>query len=95
MRRTEYKGLFNFAVLGPNIPHAELASDREALLKTFRTITGRSDLKFGEITWVSHFRLADTVRKVEAAFSRLFTDSPNIRMVNKFGEGRVFVAGGL
>ena len=40
-----------------------------------QTVTGRTDLTYGDLIWISEFK-------------------PNVRMVNRFGTGRVFVVGG-
>ncbi|KAF9068403.1 hypothetical protein BDP27DRAFT_1327290 [Rhodocollybia butyracea] len=52
----------------------KIASSREELIKLFYKVTGRIDVKFGELVWMGVWR-------------------PNIRMVNEFGKGRVFLAG--
>ncbi|PPQ90774.1 hypothetical protein CVT25_010163 [Psilocybe cyanescens] len=75
LRGTETPKLFNFVVGGKKINHTDLSSSEAILKKCFMDNTGnRSDLKFAEIPWMSHYR-------------------PNIRMVQKFGYGRVYVAG--
>jgi hypothetical protein len=67
--------VFTFQVFGKQVDRARLVSDPKELVKLFLTVTGRPDLVYGDLIWVSEFK-------------------PNVRMVNKFGEGRVFVAGG-
>jgi hypothetical protein len=69
------KPYFSFVFTGPEVDHARIASDRQYLLSTFYEVSGRHDVQFGDILWVSDYR-------------------PNIRMVDKFGEGRVFIGGG-
>lgn len=60
---------------GREVDHATVASSREELLKAFYEITDRTDVKFGDLVWVSNY-------------------CPNIRMVETFGKGRIFLAGG-
>ncbi|KAL0953974.1 hypothetical protein HGRIS_005133 [Hohenbuehelia grisea] len=74
IRSTEIPKKYNFACSGPQFDHNALSSSREALLKAFAQISGRNDIPWGNISWVSHYR-------------------PNIRMVDRFSSGRVFVAG--
>ncbi|KAL0953955.1 hypothetical protein HGRIS_005116 [Hohenbuehelia grisea] len=74
LRATEHEKKYSFSCAGPHLDYATLASDREELLKAFVRITGRNDIKWGEIGWISNYR-------------------PNIRMVDRFGSGRAFVAG--
>lgn len=73
-----------------------MASDSQGLREMFVQGTGAGNLvKFGEITWVSNYRYAFHNRFV---FGTMFTPSlfhrPNIRMVDSFGKGRVWLAGG-
>ncbi|THV05565.1 hypothetical protein K435DRAFT_744813 [Dendrothele bispora CBS 962.96] len=68
--------LFNFYFTGNEEANKKvLSGGRDAVIQTIKEITGRAELQFGELIWLSLWR-------------------PNIRMVNKFGEERVFVAGG-
>ncbi|THV05571.1 hypothetical protein K435DRAFT_773737 [Dendrothele bispora CBS 962.96] len=67
--------LFNFYFTGNEEANKKvLSGGRDAVIQTIKEITGRAELQFGELIWLSLWR-------------------PNIRMVNKFGEERVFVAG--
>ncbi|KAJ7471056.1 FAD binding domain-containing protein [Mycena latifolia] len=64
---------FGIGITGLNFDPVELADETKA--KAFiREQTGRTDLDFGQFTWLSYFK-------------------PNMRMVNKFAEGRVFIVG--
>jgi hypothetical protein len=64
-----------FQILGQQVDRARLMSDPKEVVNLLLSVTGRTDLVYGDLIWISEFR-------------------PNVRMVNKFGEGRVFVAGG-
>ncbi|KAL0953957.1 hypothetical protein HGRIS_005118 [Hohenbuehelia grisea] len=74
LRPTEYEKKWNFGLAGPQLDRDAIESNRDELVKTLKRITGRTDVKWGQVTWVSRYR-------------------PNIRMVDRFGSGRVFVAG--
>ncbi|KAJ7765873.1 hypothetical protein DFH07DRAFT_867056 [Mycena maculata] len=64
---------FGIGTTGLNFDPVELAD--EVKVKGFiHEQTRRTDLVFGEFSWLSYFK-------------------PNMRMVNKFGEGRVFLVG--
>ncbi|KAG7445128.1 uncharacterized protein BT62DRAFT_211533 [Guyanagaster necrorhizus] len=65
---------YQFFAMGPQLDMTTVASGREAFIKEFYAVSGRTDIEFGELVWISNFR-------------------PNIRMVDKFGSGRAFVAG--
>ncbi|SJL13735.1 uncharacterized protein ARMOST_17183 [Armillaria ostoyae] len=62
---------YQFFVSGHQIDANEIASGRDAFIKEFYAISGRTDIEFD--TYVSY--------------------RPNIRMVDKYGSGRAFVAG--
>ncbi|KIY52998.1 hypothetical protein FISHEDRAFT_69455 [Fistulina hepatica ATCC 64428] len=75
LRATETPHLFNFLLAGENINHGMLSQNEPLLRQCIFECSGkRTDIKFGDIPWLSHYR-------------------PNIRMVNRLGEGRVFIAG--
>jgi len=64
---------FGVGITGLNFDPSDLADEAKA--KEFiREQTGRTDLRFGNFSWLSYFR-------------------PNMRMVNKFSENRVFIVG--
>ncbi|KAJ8518264.1 hypothetical protein ONZ45_g4623 [Pleurotus djamor] len=64
---------FGVGVTGLNFDPLELDDPAKAVA-FIQKETGRTDLEFGEWTWLSYFR-------------------PNMRMVNRFQEGRAFVVG--
>ncbi|KDQ34081.1 hypothetical protein PLEOSDRAFT_21091, partial [Pleurotus ostreatus PC15] len=64
---------FGVGITGQNFDPVDLADPAKAI-EFIHNETGRTDLEFGEFTWISHFK-------------------PNMRMVNKFQEGRAFVVG--
>ncbi|KAJ7149880.1 FAD binding domain-containing protein [Mycena crocata] len=64
---------FGIGITGLNFDPAGLA-DQEKAKAFIHEQTGRTDLTFGEFSWLSYFR-------------------PNMRTVNNFSEGRVFLVG--
>ncbi|KAJ7452718.1 FAD binding domain-containing protein [Mycena galericulata] len=66
--------VFMFALTGLPEQLAEKTLTREEFIEEFYALTKRTDIKFGEATWLSNYR-------------------PNMRMVDRLREGRVFIAG--
>ncbi|KAK0214928.1 FAD binding domain-containing protein [Armillaria fumosa] len=73
---------YQFFIMGHQMDTTTVASGREAFIKEFYAISGRTDIEFGELVWISNFRGV-----------YLAGNMPNIRMVDKYGSGRAFVAG--
>ncbi|KAK0466820.1 FAD binding domain-containing protein [Desarmillaria tabescens] len=73
---------YQFFFMGHQLDTTIAASGRDAFLKEFYAISGRTDIEFGELVWIFNFRGVT-----------LATNMPNIRMVDKYGAGRAFVAG--
>ncbi|KAJ7485703.1 FAD binding domain-containing protein [Mycena latifolia] len=65
---------FRFAFTGVPEHWKHKEPTRDEFVQEFYTVTGRRDIKFGAVTWLSSFK-------------------PSMRMVDKFGVGRVFLAG--
>ncbi|KAJ6588624.1 FAD binding domain-containing protein [Mycena capillaripes] len=65
---------WRIAYTGPPENWKQVLPTRDEFVEEFYTVTGRRDVKFGAVTWMSMFK-------------------PSMRMVDKFGVGRVFVAG--
>ncbi|KAJ7590558.1 monooxygenase [Mycena floridula] len=68
---------FNFITMGVSdhrLDRQEASQTRDDFIKLFYQVSGRTDIEFGELIWISKFQ-------------------PNVRIVDKFGEGRVFLAG--
>jgi hypothetical protein len=61
--------------MGKDVDTVKVSSGRDTLLQAFQEITGKKDVDFGEIVWMTNF-------------------APQVRMVDKFSHGRVFIAGG-
>lgn len=72
-------------------PDKTLLSD-ETLKETLRALTGRNDLSLGETAYVNDYRFVSLLQ-FSPYVTHLRVDRPSVRMVNKYGEGRVFVAG--
>ncbi|KAK0436890.1 FAD binding domain-containing protein [Armillaria borealis] len=82
---------YQFFVSGHQIDATEIASGRDAFIKEFYAISGRTDIEFGELVWISNFRGVFSRR--EYVRITYVSYRPNIRMVDKYGSGRAFVAG--
>ena len=95
IRNTEIPGLFNFIVGGSHLDNLdEIATSQDTVRAFLRDQTlNRSDIKFGEVVCFSPYKYVNYASgnssKLKDVCCRV-----NIRMVNKFGKGRVFVAGG-
>ncbi|KAH9487377.1 Flavin-dependent monooxygenase [Psilocybe cubensis] len=59
---------------GAEVDHKKVAASREALIEDIYELTGRREIKFGNLLWISSY-------------------TPNIRTVEKYSQGRCFVAG--
>ncbi|KAI6099533.1 hypothetical protein EV401DRAFT_2143472 [Pisolithus croceorrhizus] len=74
-----------------------LLRDEEALVNCLQdSVNLKDDVKVKEVMWVSDFRCFSSVLSVTFGSVRTLTPArtrPNMRMVNKLGVGRVFVAG--
>ncbi|KAK0501681.1 FAD binding domain-containing protein [Armillaria luteobubalina] len=75
---------YQFFISGHQLDTTAVASGREAFIKEFYAISGRTDIEFGELVWISNFR---------GGWITHVSYRPNIRMVDKYGSGRAFVAG--
>ncbi|PBK69092.1 hypothetical protein ARMSODRAFT_1019090 [Armillaria solidipes] len=82
---------YQFFVSGHQIDATEIASGRDAFIKEFYAISGRTDIEFGELVWMSNFR--GVFFRREYVRITYVSYRPNIRMVDKYGSGRAFVAG--
>jgi hypothetical protein len=83
---------FGVGITAQNFDPTHLA-EPVAIKEFIHTETGRTDLQFGEFTWLSYFKYV--LGLVESTcFQSTCLYRPNMRMVNKFQEGRAFVVGG-
>ncbi|KAK0188527.1 hypothetical protein F5146DRAFT_1122701 [Armillaria mellea] len=73
---------YQFFITGYKLDTTEAASGRDAFIKEFYAISGRTDIEFGEL-------VVDIQLQGSISSQRM----PNIRMVDKYGSGRAFVAG--
>lgn len=83
---------FNFMIGGTEIDHVKTASSREELIKTFYEVSSRTDVEFGDVLWMGLWRL---VHSPQITICHIYVlIRPNIHMVDRFGEGRIFIVGG-
>ncbi|KAL0954451.1 hypothetical protein HGRIS_003427 [Hohenbuehelia grisea] len=92
MRASEHDKLYNFMCAGPQLDHDALASNIEELRKAFSRITGLNDIKWGETTSLSNYRWVSDISVCNTASQTPYY-RPNIRMVDRFSMGRIFLAG--
>ncbi|SJL13737.1 uncharacterized protein ARMOST_17185 [Armillaria ostoyae] len=82
---------YQFYASGPQLDATAVTSGRDAFIKEFYAISGRTDIEFGELVWISNFR--GVFFRREYVRITYVSYRPNIRMVDKYGSGRAFVAG--
>ena len=78
---------------GRDIDVSMLAQSEE-LIREAITSAIPTEITFNKLVWVSEFRCVCVLFACFSVHSTSISFRPNIRMVNKFSEGRVFVAGG-
>jgi hypothetical protein len=85
---------WQFIFIGPDLETSKVAQSEEFILETIASVIPE-EITFRKIAWASEFRcvcvpsIAVDMRSSRAAFRA------NIRMVDKFNDRRVFVAGGM
>ena len=50
------KDNFTIAIGGPDVDCNKVSTSREELIKSFYSITNRTDIVFGDIVWISKYR---------------------------------------
>lgn len=50
------KNTYTFLSMGLEFDHEHMASSREALIETFYEVSGRTDIKFGDMIWLKNWR---------------------------------------
>lgn len=94
LRGTEEPGLFNFLIAGRNIKQSELVQNLDRLREVITEHTGnRGGLKLGDCPWVSHYTSVHSCHPKVIDSHGICILRPNIRMVDQFCVGRVFIAG--
>jgi hypothetical protein len=56
MRPGQDEGVFNFLLAGPDVDCDKVSTDREEFVKAFYSISGRTDVLFGDLVWMSKYR---------------------------------------
>jgi hypothetical protein len=51
------KDLVNIVMDVPNVDYDKISTSREELIKSFYSITKRTDIVFGDLVWISKYRL--------------------------------------
>lgn len=77
-----------------DIDPQEAVKSAENLKGTLYALTGRDDLRLGEVAYVTDYRSVVLVPYPHRnSMIHLRSDRPSVRMVNQYGKGRIFVAG--
>lgn len=50
------EGVFQFILGGPDVDRDKASSSHEEFVKAFYSITGRTDIVFGDLIWISKYR---------------------------------------
>ena len=91
----QVKDVYSFTLGGPNIDYDKILTSSEGFAKLFYSLTKRTDILFGDIIWVSKYRLeCYFFTCAESPLTIPVYIRPNIRMVDTLRVGRVFIAGG-
>ena len=53
----QVEDVYNFHLGGPNIDYDKISTSSEEFAKLFYSLTKRTDILFGDIIWVSKYRL--------------------------------------
>ena len=48
--------VFQFILSGPDVDLDKVLTSREELIKAFYSLTGRTDILFGDLVWMSKYR---------------------------------------
>ena len=48
--------VFQFILRGPDVDLDKASASREELIKTFYSLTKRTDILFGDLIWISQYR---------------------------------------
>ena len=91
---SQVEDVYNFLLCGPNIDFDKISTSSEEFAKVFYSLTKRTDILFGDIIWVSKYRLELIIIIILTSLTIFVHIRPNIRMVDTLRVGRVFIAGG-
>ena len=91
----QVEDVYNFILGGPKINYDKILTSSEEFAEVFYSLTKRTDILFGDMIWVSKYRLARALFSICLTALTIFVHiRPNIRMVDTLRVGRVFIAGG-
>lgn len=57
IRPTESESIFTIMIFGRDVDYPLLLKDHDALFSHIKKVTNRSELEFGEIKWITEWRL--------------------------------------
>ena len=81
-------------LFGSDIDVPKVAQSEELIFEVIASVIPE-EVTFNKVLWSSDFRCVCVLSRPVDMHSTSFLFRANIRMVNKFSEGRVFVAGGM
>jgi len=81
-------------ILGRDLDISKVVQSEELLFEVIASAIP-AEIAFNKLVWVSEFRCVCVFFACVSVRSTSISFRANIRMVNKFSEGRVFVAGGM
>ena len=84
---------WQFLIFGREIDITKIVQSEELIFETIASIVP-TEITFSKLPWVTDFRCVHVFSTGIDGRSSV-SSRANIRMVNKFSEGRVFVAGGM
>ena len=96
MRPTDEVGEdgWQFILFGHDLDMPKVAQSEELIFEALASVIPE-EVTFNKVLWSSDFRCVCVLSRPAGRHSTSFFFRANIRMVNKFSEGRVFVAGGM
>ena len=57
----QVEDVYSFVLSGPDIDYDKISTSSEEFAKLFYSLTKRTDILFGDIVWVSKYRLERTM----------------------------------
>jgi len=81
-------------LFGRDLDMLKVAQSEELIFEAFASVIPE-EVTFNKVLCLSDFRCICVLSRPVGRHSTFFFFKANIRMVNKFSEGRVFVAGGM
>jgi len=85
---------WQFILFSRDLEMSKVAQSEELVFNAIASLVP-AEITFNKLVWASDFRCVSILSTPVGRCSTLVFFRANIRMVNRFGDGRVFVAGGM